>query len=61
MMVNCIYLSVMKKYFIHFHKFSDVNTNHEIIQSEQGGGEAPAPVLDVNLLHLVRKYIWNYK
>ncbi|XP_060835591.1 E3 ubiquitin-protein ligase HERC2 isoform X3 [Rhopalosiphum padi] len=26
----------------------DVNINHEIIQSDQGGGEAPAPVLDSN-------------
>jgi len=41
------------KYF----KFSDVNINHEVTQSDQGGGEAPAPVLEVNNLHLVHKYI----
>uniref|UniRef100_A0A2H8TU70 HECT-type E3 ubiquitin transferase n=1 Tax=Melanaphis sacchari TaxID=742174 RepID=A0A2H8TU70_9HEMI len=28
----------------------DVNINHEIIQSDQGGGEAPAPVLDSNVV-----------
>lgn len=59
-MVNCIQLSVFEKFLIHFHSFLDVNISHEIIQSDQGGGEAPAPVLDVNLLHLVRIYIWHF-
>lgn len=32
--------------------------SHDIIQSDQGGGEAPAPVLEVNPLHLVSQYVY---
>lgn len=38
--------------------FLDGNINHEIIHSDQGGGEAPAPTLEVNTLHLV--LIFNF-
>lgn len=38
---------------------SDVCINQEIIQSDQGGGEALAPTLEVNPLHLVCTYIFN--